>query len=87
MTWSLIRREYAWSGHARGNWAEAARRWAAYRASDSADKVGYRAGADALRKDGRTEEADVLAADAAARFSSDSEEPKSAATATDGNPA
>jgi tetratricopeptide (TPR) repeat protein len=68
-----LRREYAWNAHARGDWAEAARRWAAYRASDPADKVGYKAGEEALRKDGRTEEANALAAEAAARFSSDFE--------------
>jgi hypothetical protein len=46
-----LRRAHAWEAYARGDWTEAARRWAAYRATDPADKVGSKRGGEALQED------------------------------------
>lgn len=65
---AAVQRDFAWIAHRREDWPEAARRWAAYRASCPADRLGYVQGAEALRRAGRLAEADALAGDAADRF-------------------
>jgi hypothetical protein len=64
-----LQREFGWNATVRKDWQEAARRWALHRQSFPDDKLGYEQGRSALRQAGRTEEADNLAAVAAARFS------------------
>jgi tetratricopeptide (TPR) repeat protein len=63
-----LRFEYAVAAAERADWAAAAERWEALRARFPEQPGGYIGGADALRAQGRIEEAEALLAEAVARF-------------------
>ena len=63
-----VHSELAWNAEARPDWPEAVRRWEAFRKRFPNAEVGYRKGAEALRKVARDADADALLAQAAVRF-------------------
>ena len=64
---------HAWCAHHARNWAEAAQRWEAFRASLPQNKLGYVQGAVALRELNEPVQADALLAEALRHFVDDRE--------------
>ena len=64
---------YAWGAHHTRNWAEAAKRWEAFRMQSPDAKLGYVQGALALREEGNLPAAEVLLAEGFRRFPDDIE--------------
>jgi tetratricopeptide (TPR) repeat protein len=67
----VLLNEFANAAASRGDWAEAARRWAVIRSSDPGLLVGYTGGAQAARQVGRADEAEALLREAIDRFPAD----------------
>jgi tetratricopeptide (TPR) repeat protein len=65
---SEVQQQFAWNAIKRDDWQEAEHRWALHREYNPDDRMAYEQGQIALRKLGRPEEADALAAEQKARF-------------------